>query len=293
MSNHYLGARFSVYQLVNCVSCLSLQQQQQQQQQGQRQPQMIITHGQGGQVLHQGQQQVMRGGPVLQGNMPPQMAPQGPSSAPQGGNMFDELNMDFLWTIFFFTIFKINFIRTGLSETSWVRKINWMDIESSWSLVSYKENDSGQLHCIVYLYLINMYFDRFWYEIWCRKKNCLILNEVLSFKKRSASLEIFWSFIGIYYVHLNLYIELSILHGFESSFRLRFVSLSTWFLQLYFCSIRNEITRLYMYIHITGSAGYVVILQFSPILLAAFEVNLISLLLNKMWWNMENKVQYL
>ncbi|XP_078331774.1 mediator of RNA polymerase II transcription subunit 25-like isoform X3 [Crassostrea virginica] len=75
---------------------LMQQQQQQQQQQGQRQPQMIITHGQGGQVLHQGQQQVMRGGPVLQGNMPPQMAPQGPSSAPQGGNMFDELNMDFL-----------------------------------------------------------------------------------------------------------------------------------------------------------------------------------------------------
>ncbi|XP_048730904.1 mediator of RNA polymerase II transcription subunit 25-like [Ostrea edulis] len=80
---------------------LNNQQQQQltqllmqQQQQGQRQPQMIIAHGRGP-VLHQGQQQVMGGGQVLQGNMP-QMTQQGPSSAPQGGNMFDELNMDFL-----------------------------------------------------------------------------------------------------------------------------------------------------------------------------------------------------
>lgn len=56
---------------------------------------MIIAHGRGP-VLHQGQQQVMGGGQVLQGNMP-QMTQQGPSSAPQGGNMFDELNMDFLW----------------------------------------------------------------------------------------------------------------------------------------------------------------------------------------------------
>lgn len=75
---------------------------------------------------------------------------------------------------------------------------------------------------------------------------------------------------------LNMGYELSILHGFESSFRLRFVSLSD------FSSFIIVLTWLYMYIHITGSAGYVVILQFSPILLAAFEVNLISLLLNKM-----------
>ncbi|XP_052692285.1 mediator of RNA polymerase II transcription subunit 25-like isoform X2 [Crassostrea angulata] len=81
---------------------LNNQQQQQltqllmqQQQQGQRQPQMIITQGRGGQILHQGHQQVMGGGQVLQGNMP-QMAQQGPSSAPQGGNMFDDLNMEFL-----------------------------------------------------------------------------------------------------------------------------------------------------------------------------------------------------
>lgn len=58
---------------------------------------MIITQGRGGQILHQGHQQVMGGGQVLQGNMP-QMAQQGPSSAPQGGNMFDDLNMEFLWT---------------------------------------------------------------------------------------------------------------------------------------------------------------------------------------------------
>ena len=160
------------------------------------------------------------------GKHAPSNGPTGTLLCPPGGQYVWWTEHGFLVNNFFFTIFKINFIRTGLSETSWVRKINRMDIESSWSLVSYKENDTGQLHCIVYLYLINMYFDRFWYEIWCRKKNCLILNEVLSFKKRSGSLEIFWSFIGIYYVHLYLYIELSILHGFESSFRLRFVSLS-------------------------------------------------------------------
>ncbi|XP_061182873.1 mediator of RNA polymerase II transcription subunit 25-like [Saccostrea echinata] len=80
---------------------LNQQQQQltqllmQQQQQGQRQPQMIIPHGGRGPVLHQGQQQVMGGGQVLQGNMP-QMAQQGPATGPQGGNMFDDLDMTFL-----------------------------------------------------------------------------------------------------------------------------------------------------------------------------------------------------